>query len=46
MEADYLLPYTGSNGKKFIFKMLLNTVHSLKIWIMEKSDVLSQLEQL
>lgn len=39
MEADYFLPQTGSNDKKFIFKMLLNTVQSLKIWIKEKPDV-------
>lgn len=39
MEANYFLPQTGSNDKKIIFKIILNTVQSLKIWIKEKPDV-------
>lgn len=39
IEADFYLPQTGSNDKKFVIKMAKNIILSLKIWIKEKPDV-------
>lgn len=39
VKADFYLPQTGSNDKKFILKMTKNLFQSLKIWIQEKPDI-------
>lgn len=37
-KADYYMIQTGLKDKLFIFKMLVNAIRSLRIWIREKPD--------
>lgn len=37
-KADYYMMQTGLKDKLFIFKMIINTFRTLRIWIKEKPD--------